>query len=200
MPDETVECKVYMQDLLTVNLKGKGKSSKDNSDYLDSLDDSDNSPKNEVKLFNNRISSSKLNLCTLPTEILLRILYELIVSENPYPPKTAVLSLPLVSRALYKLANDRIIWEQVFLSEYDTSARKRRFSVCNFRKIYYRRSLLNADLMNSSLDGLENCLKNKSLSEKEQQKVLDRVLDVLTRLWVLVSEDGKVYDICHQNY
>ncbi|CAG8539225.1 9711_t:CDS:2 [Diversispora eburnea] len=183
MPNNSLRYKVYKQkNLLDKNLNGK--NAKDNFDNSDNLFTNDLKLKNQI--------SSKISLCTLPTEILLRILYELIISESPNPPKTAILSFPLVCRVLYKLSSDRIIWEQVFLSEYDVSARKRRFSVCNSRKIYYRRSLLNVDQMNSSLDALENSLKNKLLPEKEEQKVIDNVLEVLTRLWVLVSEDGNL--------
>jgi hypothetical protein len=130
----------------------------------------------------------KPNLCSLPTEILLRILYELILSEKPNSPKTAVISLPLVCKLLYKLSNDRVIWEQVFIDDYDAVARKRRFIFCNFKKIFYRRSRLNIEKMNSSIQMLENFHIN-DLSPSES--ILDNVLDKLTCLWVLVSENGK---------
>ncbi|CAG8551550.1 6211_t:CDS:2, partial [Scutellospora calospora] len=130
-----------------------------------------------------------LNLCSLPTEVLLKILYELILSEYPNPPKTAVTSLPLVCKIFYKLSNDRIVWEQVFMSEYDISARKRRFVTSNFRKIFFQRSQLNVDNMDSSLFALENCSIN-DLSINES--TLNNILNALTCLWVLVSEnDGR---------
>ncbi|CAG8643286.1 1760_t:CDS:2, partial [Cetraspora pellucida] len=130
-----------------------------------------------------------LNLCSLPTEILLRILYELILSESPNPPKTAVTSLPLVCKIFYKLSHDRIVWEQVFMSEYDVSARKRRFVTCNFRKIFFQRSQLNVDAIDSSLHALESYSIN-DLSQNES--TLNNVLNALTCLWVLVSEnDGR---------
>ncbi|CAG8500319.1 942_t:CDS:2 [Cetraspora pellucida] len=128
-----------------------------------------------------------LNLCSLPTEILLRILYELILSESPNPPKTAVTSLPLVCKIFYKLSHDRIVWEQVFMSEYDVSARKRRFVTCNFRKIFFQRSQLNVDTIDSSLHALESYSIN-DLSQNES--TLNNVLNALTCLWVLVSENG----------
>ncbi|CAG8466408.1 6180_t:CDS:2 [Racocetra persica] len=130
-----------------------------------------------------------LNLCSLPTEILLRILYELILSESPNPPKTAVTSLPLVCKIFYMLSHDRIVWEQVFMSEYDVSARKRRFVTCNFRKIFFQRSQLNVDTMDSSLRALDSYSIN-DLSQNES--TLNNVLNALTCLWVLVSEnDGR---------
>ncbi|EXX61042.1 hypothetical protein RhiirA5_394355 [Rhizophagus irregularis] len=134
-------------------------------------------------------SNPKLNLCSLPTEILLKILYELILLEKLNPPKTAVIFLPLVCKLFYKLSHDTVIWEQVFINDYDVDARKRRFNFCNFRKIFYRRSNLNIEKMYSSVQTLENFYLD-DLSPSES--VLDNILDELTCLWVLVSEnDGK---------
>ncbi|RIA95988.1 hypothetical protein C1645_756102 [Glomus cerebriforme] len=143
------------------------------------------------EITNKKFSSSnvKPNLCSLPTEILLKILYELILSENSNSPKTAVISLPLVCKLFYKLSHDRVVWEQVFINDYDVDARKRRFIFCNFRKIFYRRSKLNIEKMDSSIQVLENFHFN-DLSPSELS--LDNVLDELTCLWVLVSEnDGR---------
>ncbi|CAG8793827.1 41528_t:CDS:2, partial [Gigaspora margarita] len=134
-------------------------------------------------------SSIDLNLCSLPTEILLRIFYELILSESPNPPKTAITSLPLVCKIFYRLSHDRIVWEQVFISEYDVSARKRRFVTCNFRKIFFQRSQLNVDIMDSSLHTLESCFINDL---PQNESTLNNILNALTCLWVLVSEnDGR---------
>ncbi|CAG8586395.1 16243_t:CDS:2, partial [Dentiscutata heterogama] len=144
--------------------------------YLDSQNDTVNLP-------------IDLNLCSLPTEILLRIFYELILSESPNPPKTAVASLPLVCKIFYKLSHDRIVWEQVFMSEYDVSARKRRFVTCNFRKIFFQRSQLNVDMMDSSLHALESCSINDL---PQNESTLNSILNALTCLWVLISEnDGR---------
>lgn len=133
-------------------------------------------------------SNPKLNLCSLPTEILLKILYELILLEKLNPPKTAVIFLPLVCKLFYKLSHDTVIWEQVFINDYDVDARKRRFNFCNFRKIFYRRSNLNIEKMYSSVQTLENFYLD-DLSPSES--VLDNILDELTCLWVLVSENGE---------
>src|SRR4051794_2494683 len=167
----------------------KDYSLKDNIEYLFTT-------KNQIyqgfkKTTNDKASTTnvKSNLCSLPTEILLRILYELILSEKPNSPKTAVISLPLVCKLLYKLSHDRVIWEQVFIDDYDVFARKRRFIFCNFRKIFYRRSRLNIEKMNSNVQMLANYYIN-DLSPSES--ILDNVLDELTCLWVLVSENGEL--------
>ncbi|GBB89845.1 hypothetical protein RclHR1_16680004 [Rhizophagus clarus] len=134
-------------------------------------------------------TNPKLNLCSLPMEILLKILYELILLEKLNSPKTAVISLPLVCKLFYKLSHDRVIWEQVFMNDYDVDARKRRFIICNFRKIFYRRTNLNIERMYSSVQMLEN-FYNDDLSPSES--IMDNILDQLTCLWVLISEnDGK---------
>ncbi|CAH1767100.1 2965_t:CDS:2 [Entrophospora sp. SA101] len=134
----------------------------------------------------NQIQTSFIHL---PSEIILRIIYELILLEKPNLPKTAVISLPLTCRTLCRFSKDHILWEHVFCKEYDILARKRRFKICNFRKIYYRRSRTNIDMMNSSLLQLEGCNIGQT---SPSESIIGNVLDVLTSLWILVSEnDGK---------
>ncbi|CAG8504552.1 1548_t:CDS:2 [Acaulospora morrowiae] len=178
---EWEESCVYEQDLLDIENDLDGLLL--NNDALDSLD----SQSLDVREESRNHVSTRSNLCSLPTEILLRIFYELILSESSKPPKTAILSLPLVCKILYRLSHDRVVWEKAFMSEYDVSARKRRFAACNFRKLYYRRSSLNVEQMDGCLFALENCLVN----QLPQHETLDNVLDILTCLWVLVSEDDE---------
>ena len=80
------------------------------------------------------------------------------------------------------------------MNDYDVDARKRRFVFCNFRKNFYRRSYLNTEKMCSSVQMLENfCSFDLSPISpiSSIESVLDNVLDKLTCLWVLVSENGE---------
>ncbi|CAG8481988.1 5161_t:CDS:2 [Ambispora leptoticha] len=91
-----------------------------------STTDKDSQPDSEADNLteSNTPSPNPVGLCSLPTEILLLILHKVILSENR--PKTAILSLPLTCKTLFKISRDPIVWEKLFSDEYDVIARKRR--------------------------------------------------------------------------
>ncbi|CAG8565369.1 9510_t:CDS:2 [Ambispora gerdemannii] len=154
-----------------------------NPDSSHSIYDDDSQPDSETNdhTESNPYSPNSVGLCSLPTEILLLILHKVILSENR--PKTAILSLPLTCKTLFKISHDPVVWEKLFSDQYDVLARKRRFRICNFRKIYYRRSKLSTSFMNSSLFRIE-------------PQYVDSVLEVLTN----GRNTKKLVDLCAADF